>query len=173
LLALVLSGAGDAIFIKPAMLTGFVGTVLFGMAQVAYMTTFGFHPWRWDIGCAHLLCFSAFVWYIDCGRGMSVPVQAVCVIYLLCLFIMCWRVTVFSVTIAEVSFVCDVLGTTALTGALSFVLSDLLIVLHLTVAKIPMRTHWVMTTYFLAQLGLALTVYHSDYGCLKTRNYTE
>ena len=173
LLALVFSGAGDAIFIKPAMWTGFVGTLLFGIAQIAYMSTFGFHPWRWDIGCVCLLSFSAFVWYADCGKFMSLPVRAVCVGYLLFLFIMCWRVTVFSIRIAEVSFVCDMLGMAALTGALSFVLSDLLIVLHLTVTKIPKRTHWVMTTYFLAQLGLGLAVYHSDYGCHKNKNHTD
>lgn len=163
--ALVLSVSADALFIKPAMWTAMVGTLLFAVAQIIYMSTFGFDPWRWDVACISLVAFTVFVWYVDTVRVHEISVRIVCIGYLLLLFFMFWRVAAFSGRMAGMSFKCDALGTAALIGALSFVLSDLVIVVHVTVAEIPNRTHWVMSTYFLAQLGLVLAVYHTDYGC--------
>ena len=118
--------------------------------------------------CVSLTAWSAFVFYaIMKARAKTSHLDIGTYIYLFILFGMCWRVAAFCAHIANVSYVCDVLGTTGLIGALSFVLSDLIIVIHIIVVEIPDRTHWVMATYYLAQLGLALTVYRSDFSCLR------
>lgn len=150
LLGMIFSCVGDALMVwKPRL---FIHSMFaFGVAQVIYVKAFGLRPFSAKTG---LVCsvygFLCFWMLYPQLKG----VMLVCVaIYSFLIMAMCWR----AVTRLQVDKLWKWNNMCACGGALLFAISDTLIAFDKFYAPIIYRNGVVMTTYYLAQLGIAMS----------------
>ncbi|CAH0395737.1 unnamed protein product [Bemisia tabaci] len=154
LLGLIFSCIADAFLIWPDYFVH--GMAVFALAHIFYAAAFGFSPLNLYTGVV-LYALSALVSLLllpglDGILTIGVP------IYSFILVTMTWR------AVAQVQFnedlwtwakVCSCIG-----GVL-FMISDLLIGIHYFYRPIPFSQVLIMSTYYVAQLGIALSVVDS------------
>lgn len=150
LLGMMFSCLGDALMVwKPRL---FIHSMIaFAIAHILYTRAFDMRPFRLKTGvvCSvyGLLVFSVLYPQL---KG----VMLICVgIYTFLIFMMCWR----AVTRLQVDKLWKWNNMCACGGALLFVFSDTMIALDKFYAPIIYRRSIVMTTYYLAQLGIAMS----------------
>jgi uncharacterized membrane protein YhhN len=150
LLGMMFSCLGDALMVwKPRLFIHAV--VAFGIAQVIYVKAFGMRPFCFKTGlvCSvyGLLCF--WMCYPQLKGIMLISVA----FYSLLIMAMCWR----AVTRLQVDKLWKWNNMCACGGALLFAISDTLIALDKFYAPLIYRNGLIMTTYYLAQLGIAMS----------------
>lgn len=154
LIGLMFSCVGDGLLVWKELFLH--GMFAFGIGHLFFISAFGFKPVKVFLGIP-LYIASAL------GLNMWLPQQAliyrICVpIYTILLITMAWRAA------ARVRFFEDLWTWTKLcscVGALLFVISDSLIGFHLFYSPIPYSQVLIMSTYYAAQLGIALSVVDS------------
>nr|XP_049697529.1 LOW QUALITY PROTEIN: lysoplasmalogenase [Helicoverpa armigera] len=135
---LALSALGDALLVWPAQLAGGMGA--FGAAHVAYLCAFARAPaGSRRAGAALLAAAAASALLLAPPPGLRAPAAG----YALLLAGMAWRGAA--------------AGGAARAGALLFALSDALLGYGLWGGALPCQQLLVMSTYYLAQLGIALS----------------
>ena len=150
LLGMMFSCLGDALMVwKPRLFIHSV--VAFGIAQIIYVRAFGMRPWsiKTCLVCSiyGLLCFWMLYPQI---KGIMV----ICVaIYTFLITVMLWR----AITRLQIDKLWKWNNMCACGGALLFAISDTLIAFDKFYAPIMYRKGLIMTTYYLAQLGIAMS----------------
>lgn len=147
LLALALSALADALLVWPAHFLP--GMAVFAAAHVLYIAAFGFRPLRPALGLA-LYALSA--WAVSfLAPGLRGPLALGVPLYTAVLVTMLWR----AVAVAQEQ---GWLSLCPCVGGVLFVVSDALIGFHMFHHPIPHSQILIMTTYYAAQLGMALSV---------------
>ncbi|XP_075981964.1 lysoplasmalogenase TMEM86A [Anticarsia gemmatalis] len=134
---LALSALGDALLVWPQHFVA--GMAAFGAAHVAYLAAFGFRRRAAATAAALYLATAAFL------RLLSPPgpLRALVPGYALLLATMAWRGAA--------------RGRKAAAGALLFLVSDAILGYSLFGGPVPYKQVLVMSTYYLGQLGIALS----------------
>jgi len=153
LCGLVMSLLGD-IFLCYNLLSP--GMLFFGLAQANYIRAFGLRPFKlYVLFVIAVVALSCYSWI---ASGMHFPLSAYGSVYMTLLSIMVWR------AIARVEIYDDLWTWTKLCssiGAVLFMLSDFLIGVHKFVTPLTYEKELIMSTYYAAQLGIALSVVDS------------
>ncbi|KAI8512888.1 Lysoplasmalogenase-like protein tmem86a [Branchiostoma belcheri] len=156
---LVFSALGDAFLIWQHIdgIYFIYGMVMFAIAHVLYIVSFGFSPLRLPVGAA-LLGVAAGM-YALLYPGLHGVYSVLVGVYILLLWLMLWRgmarLQVFSTDLWTWTKLC------ACVGALLFIISDTLLGVNKFRLPIPYNRALIMTTYYAAQLGkssIALSV---------------
>ncbi|KAL4715365.1 hypothetical protein ACJJTC_015136 [Scirpophaga incertulas] len=140
---LALSALGDALLVFEQGLAP--GIAAFAAAHIAYIAAFGWGSPRFGmLGLALYVATTAFVWQLPHWLGALVPAYAAL------LATTAWR------GVAR--------GGRAAVGAVLFLLSDAVLALQLFSHHPPLPYHQVlvMASYYLGQLGIALSVFEND-----------
>ncbi|CAG9782628.1 unnamed protein product [Diatraea saccharalis] len=137
-LGLALSAVGDALLVFPQRLAG--GMAWFAGAHVAYMAAFGWRPRAAALGAALAAATALFCCQLRPPAELRVAVPA----YSVLLGGMAWRGAA--------------RGGTSAAGALLFLLSDAILSYSLFAGPVPYKQAVVMSTYYLGQLGIAVSV---------------
>ncbi|XP_038052605.1 lysoplasmalogenase-like protein TMEM86A isoform X2 [Patiria miniata] len=150
LTGLIFSGIGDAclVYNKDFFIHGLL---FFAVSHFLYSVAFHGRPYRWGFLLPILPVFA--VVYKILYPGLKGPLIYLCVIYGLLIITMLWRAIArinFSVLCWTKNFAC--------LGALLFVISDTVLAINKFTVPIPYGHHIIMTTYYTAQLGIALSV---------------
>ncbi|XP_041969342.1 lysoplasmalogenase-like protein TMEM86A [Aricia agestis] len=136
---LALSVAGDALLVWDGEAQLALGLGAFAAAHVAYLCAFGWRPRRWRRGALLLAAAAAVGAALRPPEALAPAVRA----YALLLAAMAWR------------------GTARpgrqRAGALLFLLSDAVLGYSLFGGSVPYKQVVVMSTYYLGQLGIALS----------------
>lgn len=139
---LALSALGDALLLWPQHFVA--GMAAFAGAHVAYIAALGWARRAAALGGALYGGALLFVWRVAPPPGLRAPVA----LYALLLATTAWRGAA--------------RGGPAAVGALLFLLSDTLLGYGLFGGPVPCQQVLVMSTYYLAQLGLALSALRPD-----------
>ncbi|KAG6448483.1 hypothetical protein O3G_MSEX005518 [Manduca sexta] len=134
---LILSALGDALLVWPQHFIA--GMAAFAGAHVAYIAAFGFYPLKPLLAP---ICYVACAYYMTLlspPEGLKVLVP----VYGMLLTTMAWR------GVAR--------GRAAAAGALLFLISDAILGYSLFGGPLQYRQVLVMSTYYLGQLGIALS----------------
>ncbi|XP_026497255.1 lysoplasmalogenase TMEM86B [Vanessa tameamea] len=134
---LALSAAGDALLVWPQHFVA--GMVAFAGAHVAYILAFGLQPRAYG---AALALFAGALAYVRAVPAPA-PLRALVPAYALLLAAMAWRGS------ARAGY--------QRPGALLFLLSDAILGYGLFAEPVPYNQALVMSTYYLGQLGIALS----------------
>lgn len=150
LIGMVFSCLGDALMVWKAQL--FIHSVAaFGVAQIWYLLAFGLQPLCLKTGLFFLAYGASFFWFL---YPQLKGIMVVCVaIYSALIMGMCWR----AVTRLQIDELWKWNNMCACGGALLFAFSDTLIAFDKFYAPIIYRRALVMTTYYLGQLGIAMS----------------
>lgn len=173
LIGLILSCIGDALLVWPKYFLG--GMLSFALAHIAYVSAFGFRPLNVSAGtlCAILGSLIHYIMYPSLtGTVFSVAVP----LYNLVLLMMVWR------AVARVQLFEDLWTWTKLCscfGGILFAISDTFLglrefglITHLISG--PQCQLLVMSTYYAAQFGIALSVVDSKaLAVLSSQNETK
>lgn len=154
LIGLIFSCIGDGLLVWRELFLH--GMVAFGIGHMFFISAFGFKPLNIPLGIPMYIASML-------GLSMWLPQQALIYkmtvpIYTALLVTMAWRAT------ARVRFFEELWTWTKLcscVGGLFFVISDAIIGLHMFYSPIPYGQVLIMTTYYAAQLGIALSVVDS------------
>jgi len=139
------------------------GMAAFGFAHVSYIFAFGFKPLRWNI-YFKLLPAALLLYFYLSSKITDLVLNIAVLVYTLLILFMNWRAIA---RIRNLKAVCDgVNGTShkrwtelvACLGAISFIISDTFLAINRFSHEVPHQRFIVMTTYYLAQLGIALSV---------------
>ncbi|KAK0159875.1 hypothetical protein PV328_007345 [Microctonus aethiopoides] len=163
LTGLIFSCLGDAFIVWPNLFI--VGMAMFSIAQLMYITAFGFTPLNLKLGGVIYLLCSIVIYILMPGLNgvlvIGVP------IYTTLLGTMSWR------AISRVVFfkgqpwtwtkLCSGIG------SIFFVMSDTLLGFHHFYYPIPYATISIMLTYYAAQLGIALSTVDSSRDSIKAK----
>ncbi|KAI5732585.1 hypothetical protein M8J76_001941 [Diaphorina citri] len=150
-LGLLFSCLGDALLVWPNYFLE--GMIAFGVAQVMYISAFQFKPLQLNVGVilyVMLLLALAFL-----GSNLTGIFLVGVPVYAFLLTTMAWR------TIARVDKQqgpVSWLRYVTCMGGLLFLLSDLVLAFHLFYSPLPYAQWVIMTTYYIGQLGIALSV---------------
>ncbi|CAB3232714.1 unnamed protein product [Arctia plantaginis] len=134
---LALSMLGDALLVWPQHFVA--GMAAFGSAHVAYLAAFGFEQLSWRVGLGLYAATTAYLSCVSPPAGLRVLVPA----YAWLLATMTWRGTA--------------KGHKAAVGSLLFLVSDAFLGYSLFGGPVPYKQVLVMSTYYLGQLGIALS----------------
>lgn len=150
LLGMVFSCLGDALMVwKPRLFIH--SMVAFGIAQVIYVKAFGFRPFSIKTGLVCSIYGSLLFWLLYPQlRGIMLISVA---IYFVLIMAMCWR----AITRLQIDKLWKWNNMCACGGALLFAISDSFIAFDKFYAPIIYRNGLIMTTYYLAQLGIAMS----------------
>jgi len=154
LTGLVFSCVGDALLIWPNYFMYGMGA--FGVAQIMYTAAFGFKPLNIPLGIALYVVDTVAVLFLMPGLDGLVAVGVP--VYSVLLMTMIWRAT------ARVQFFEELWTWTKLcscAGGIVFGVSDNLIAFNQFYKPLPYAQVLIMTTYYAAQLGIALSVVDS------------
>ncbi|XP_066600593.1 lysoplasmalogenase TMEM86A [Prorops nasuta] len=154
LIGLIFSCLGDALLVWPNYFIA--GMCMFAIAQITYIAAFGFEPLNAKLGAVIYLMSSIAIWILMPGLNgvLSIGVP----IYTLLLTTMAWR------AISRVQFFGELWTWTKLCsclGSICFVISDTLLGFHYFHTPLPYAQISIMSTYYAAQLGIALSVVDS------------
>ncbi|XP_046642216.1 lysoplasmalogenase-like protein TMEM86A [Daphnia pulicaria] len=154
LIGLMFSCLGDGLLVWRELFL--YGMVSFGIGHMFFISAFGFQPLNLSLGIpmyiASMLGLSVWLPQQTLIYKMTVP------IYTALLVTMAWRAA------ARVRFFEDLWTWTKLcscVGGFFFVISDAIIGFHMFYSPIPYGQVLIMTTYYAAQLGIALSVVDS------------
>ncbi|KAJ8024097.1 Lysoplasmalogenase-like protein TMEM86A [Holothuria leucospilota] len=152
LAGLVLSCFGDAclVFYKQYFIHGLL---FFAFAHVLYIMAFGAQPLKLPV--AIVMSFFAASSYAFLYPGLKQVMVWLCLIYVILIFTMFWR------AVARIHPFENMWTWTkmcACIGALLFIISDFCIAVDKFRFAIPYRHQIIMSTYYSAQLGIALSV---------------
>jgi uncharacterized membrane protein YhhN len=150
LTGLIFSGLGDAclVYNKDFFIHGLL---FFAVTHFLYSVAFHGKPYRFGFLLGILPIFAGV--YKILYPGLKGPLIYLCIIYGLLIIIMFWR------SLARINFsVLSWTKTFACLGALLFVISDTVLAINKFTVPIPYGHHIIMTTYYTAQLGIALSV---------------
>lgn len=140
---LALSALGDALLLWPQHLVS--GMAAFGAAQIAYATAFGCRGASRSVAGALYLATALFVWAVAPPVALRAPVA------------------LYGALLATMAWCGAARGGHARTGALLFLVSDAALALRLFEAPpLPHHHVLVMSTYYLAQLAIALSALESS-----------
>jgi len=152
LVALIFCCIGDACLVWEESFIFGMGA--FAIGHFFYISAFGFQPLNLPVGII-LFATAGYVVNFWIDRLPSTDLVVGVPIYTAILTTMAWR-AIARVRFSEVDWtwthVCTALG------AISFAISDGFIAFDMFYSKIPHAKVWIMTTYYAAQLGLALSV---------------
>ncbi|XP_012286518.1 lysoplasmalogenase-like protein TMEM86A [Orussus abietinus] len=154
LTGLVFSCIGDALLVWPGLFLPGMG--MFALAQVMYISAFGFSPLNPSLG-AVLYTLSSLV-ICSLMPGLNGVLAIGVPFYTILLTTMTWRAT------ARVQFFGEPWTWTKLCsclGSISFAISDTLIGFHHFYRPLPYAQISIMLTYYAAQLGIALSAVDS------------
>ncbi|XP_071831315.1 lysoplasmalogenase TMEM86A-like [Apostichopus japonicus] len=152
LAGLILSCFGDAclVFYKQYFIHGLL---FFALAHVLYIVAFGAQPLKLPVA---IICgFFAAGLYAFLVPGFKNEMVWLCLIYVILIFTMFWR------AVARIHPFGNMWTWTkmcACIGALLFLISDFFLAVDKFRFAIPYRHQIVMSTYYSAQLGIALSV---------------
>lgn len=153
-LALALSALADALLVWPSLFVS--GMAVFGAAHLLYINAFGFRPLRPGLGLA-LYALSA--WALSfLAPGLSGPLTLGVPLYAVVLVTMLWRAVAQRQEPPRAASWSRWLSLCPCVGAMLFAVSDTLIGFHMFHNPIPYSQVLIMTTYYAAQLGMALSV---------------
>ncbi|CAL8078382.1 unnamed protein product [Orchesella dallaii] len=154
LIGLVFSCLGDAFLIWPSYFLH--GMAAFAVAQSFYIRAFGFQPMKWKLGLAvYAITSSNLGLILPTLLGDATSMVIGVLIYSFLLTTMLWR------AIARVEFSWTEFSWSKLSsciGAIFFAISDTILALNQFYTRIPYHQTLVMATYYIAQLGIALSV---------------
>ncbi|XP_013097452.1 lysoplasmalogenase-like protein TMEM86A isoform X1 [Stomoxys calcitrans] len=146
LIGLIFSCGGD-ILLNIDMFPHGMGS--FGVAQIFYISAFGFKPLKWKLGLPFYVLGAIAVGLVF-NRLEGVLIAGL-PIYGCLLLTMCWRSLARAVDQKSSLFIfCAI-------GSILFVLSDSMIAIDMFLLKIPYARLWIMITYYLAQFAIALS----------------
>lgn len=156
---LIFSCIGDALLIWHE--THFVtAMIMFGIAHISYIRAFGIQktqPYRWLKGLPFLAAYIIAMYNFYPGlKGILIPGVF---IYVLILGSMGWR------AIASVDILKSIWSWTSLAGCIGanvFIISDLIIGVDKFVYPVPMARLIIMSTYYVAQVLLAVSAVNKD-----------
>jgi len=157
LLGLVTSAVGD-LFLVFSEQFFLYGMAAFGIAQGLYASAFGLYPFNLPAGVAVAATGVTFFTYVTSAMNHTVLVIALG-LYTALISTMVWR------AIARVQFFDDLWTWTKLcscVGAVIFAISDGTIAINKFVFPVPFEHVIVMSTYYCAQLLIALSVVDSQ-----------
>lgn len=151
LAGLLFSVAGDVLLVWDEWFLH--GLVAFLVAQILYISAFGFKPLKWPVA---LVCYSILL----AGLAMIVPgadahLKIGLTVYGVTVMTMVWR------AVARVSVESGWSQLCASAGGMLFAFSDTCIGVNAFYATIPYSQAVIMSTYYLAQLGISLSVVDS------------
>ncbi|CAK8697898.1 unnamed protein product [Clavelina lepadiformis] len=139
------------------------GAASFAVAHVMYICAFGLKPLRPSLYVKMLPLMAVVYWYIYNGlTDTGLKVAVLC--YIMIILFMNWR------ALAKIKCLDDVRAgvngsshkkwteLVACLGAISFCISDTCLAINRFHSDVPHQRWIVMTTYYLAQLGIALSV---------------
>lgn len=138
-----------------------VGIIFFMIGHMHYICAFGFKPLSWFVGLPWLtigVVYISYVWTGITATALKIAVS----IYICIIMMMSWRATAryYSAGTKRTNGqLC------ALIGAIFFVISDSLIGISHFKYDIPYDQILIMSTYYIAQLGIALSIV--DYASIK------
>lgn len=152
---LVFSCFGDALIIWPNLFLG--GMAMFAIAQIMYISAFGFKPLNPKIG-AIIFALATIVTYI-LMPGLNGVLAIGVPIYISLLGGMTWR-AISQVQLAKENGMkwtklCSCIG------GILFLISDTILGFHHFYHPIPYSAVSIMLTYYAAQLGIALSTVNS------------
>ncbi|XP_078486360.1 lysoplasmalogenase TMEM86A [Ciona intestinalis] len=139
------------------------GTGAFAVAHVMYICAFGLKPLRPSLYLKLMPLTALVYWYIYNGLTDTVLKFAV-LVYIMIILLMNWRALAKIRNLGDVR--AGVNGSShkkwtelvACLGAIMFCISDTCLAINRFHSEVPNQRWIVMTTYYLAQLGLALSV---------------
>ncbi|XP_071874065.1 lysoplasmalogenase TMEM86A isoform X2 [Bombus fervidus] len=150
LTGLIFSCIGDALLVWPSCFTP--GMCMFALAQIMYISAFGFIPLNIMLGTILYALCSLVIYALMPGLNgilvFGVPV------YTVLLTTMAWR------AISRVQFYKELWTWTKLCsciGSICFLISDTLLGFHYFHTPLPYSQVSIMLTYYAAQLGIALS----------------
>ncbi|XP_008191792.1 radial spoke head 14 homolog [Tribolium castaneum] len=151
LVGLIFCCLGDAFLIWPGYFEA--GMLAFAIGHINYILAFGFKPLNLTLGaCLYAISVMGIAYLMSGLHGILVPGV---IIYTFILTTMMWR------AIARVQFFEDLWTWSKLcscVGGILFVLSDLILGLDRFKFSVDYSQALVMSTYYAAQLGIALSV---------------
>ena len=156
LLGLTASMFGDVVFLWHRKYV-IIGMVFFGLAQALYTRAFQIRP----IGSRPLAAsfaiigLTSYLVATDTMKEGDIATKAFLTVYSVLIVVMAWRATAQFHRNPNAENFC------AFLGALSFTISDFCFSLDLFKDSFHMAPFWVMLTYYLAQLGIALSASNS------------
>ncbi|XP_043269204.1 lysoplasmalogenase-like protein TMEM86A [Venturia canescens] len=154
LAGLVFSCFGDALIVWPSLFLGGMG--MFALAQIMYITAFGFVPLNATLG-ASLYAICGLVVYI-LMPGLNGVLAVGVPVYTALLATMTWR-ALSRVQSQGVPWTWTKLCSGM--GGVCFAISDALLGFHHFYAPMPYATVSIMLTYYAAQLGISLSTVDS------------
>lgn len=150
LFGLIFSCIGDAL-LNHNMFPHGMGA--FGIAQIFYVLAFGFRPLKLWIG---IILYAGGVAAISVlHKNLDSIILIGLPIYTVLLITMCWRSIARAIGAQQRNYALEVICAIA---SILFVVSDSLIAFDQFHAPIKNSTFWIMTTYYAAQFGIALSV---------------
>lgn len=165
---LVASMLGDAFLVYADDGYFLHGMAAFGLAHISYICAFGFKPLRPAI-YLKLLPPTLLLYFYLSSKITNLVLKVAVLIYSFLIMVMNWRALA---RIRNLQAVRDgVNGTShkrwtelvACLGAISFMISDTCLAINRFSYAVPYERWIVMSTYYLAQLGIALSVVKSHY----------
>lgn len=129
-----------------------LGTILFAVAQALYILAFGFRPLGSGPMAASFGVIGTAVYvYVVTDLKEDTGLKALLLVYTVLILVMAWRAT------AQFSRNMTVENFCGCAGAALFVVSDLILVVDKWKGSFHHAPFWNMMTYFIAQLGIALS----------------
>ncbi|KAK9870796.1 hypothetical protein WA026_009757 [Henosepilachna vigintioctopunctata] len=148
---------GDALLAWPGYFE--TGIIAFGIGHFSYILAFGFEPINVSMGIAILgLCVTSIIYLLPGIKGLPLTVGVP--IYIFLIATMIWR------ALAQLSTIKDLRNWNKVcssTGGLLFVISDLMLGINMFKFKINHAQTLVMSSYYTAQLAIALSVVDSSH----------
>jgi uncharacterized membrane protein YhhN len=161
LIGLVFSLIGDTFLVWKSSGYFVHGLLMFAVAQVMYMTAFGFRPLSPGIGA--ILFGIAMCIYSYLLPGLHGCMVYMVFFYVLLIAMMGWR------AIARVQFFDDLWTWTKLCscfGSICFIISDTVIAIDKFLVPMTYSHQIIMVTYYAAQFGITLSVVDSQVDAL-------
>ncbi|XP_026751570.2 lysoplasmalogenase-like protein TMEM86A [Galleria mellonella] len=149
---LALSALGDALLVWPQHFVA--GMAAFAAAHVAYIAAFEL---RADAAALAALCYLPTAHYLTLLRPAG-ALRLLVPLYAALLATMAWRATAAAAAAARAPASRRRRAAAAAAGAVLFLLSDALLGYSLFAGPVPYKQVLVMSTYYLGQLGIALSV---------------
>ncbi|XP_013409629.1 lysoplasmalogenase-like protein TMEM86A [Lingula anatina] len=144
------------------------GLAMFAVAQLLYASAFGMRPLNPWAGL--VISFLGSIVYTILSPGLTGIMNILVPMYLILILFMAWR------AVARVQLFDDLWTWTKLcgcAGSIAFLISDLTIALDKFVMPIPFGHTIIMTTYYAAQFGIALSVVDSPIDVLLKKTSEE
>nr|XP_029717389.1 lysoplasmalogenase-like protein TMEM86A isoform X2 [Aedes albopictus] len=147
LVGLIFSCSGDILLNYELFEAGMAG---FGVAQIFYISAFGFHPVRPWFGLPLYGLGAAAVALMF--NNLPTIIKICLPIYGILLLTMCWR------SLARIDSAKNILRMACGLGSVLFVISDSIIAFDKFYSPINNAQFAIMVTYYVAQFGIALSV---------------